>query len=104
MASVFGAPYTCVDNCDVVQLFDVAGDTEVSMDAMSHVASMTKQRLNRMPIQYIVGDWDFHNISVKLQPPVFIPRPETEVCFFFVCLHVAMSLKAGHIYDTTVVG
>jgi len=62
-----------------VQLFGIAGETELSRDTMSHIALMTEQRLNRTPVQYIVGDWDFHNISVKLQPPVFIPRPETEV-------------------------
>jgi len=62
-----------------VQLFSIAGETELSHDTASHIALMTEQRLNRMPVQYIVGDWDFDNISVKLQPPVFIPRPETEV-------------------------
>jgi len=69
--------------CDVVQLFGVPRDTEVSPDVMSHIALMMTQRLNRMPVQYIVGEWDFLNINVKLAPPVFIPRPETEVCFCF---------------------
>jgi len=64
-----------------VQLFGVPGDTEVSLDVFSHIALMTTQRLKRMPIQYIVGEWDFHNINIKLAPPVFIPRPETEVYF-----------------------
>jgi len=35
-------------------------------------------RLARMPVQYILGNWDFHNITIKVRPPVFIPRPETE--------------------------
>jgi len=35
-------------------------------------------RMARMPIQYILGNWDFHNITLDLHPPVFIPRPETE--------------------------
>jgi len=74
-----------------VQLFGVPGDTEVSLDVMSHIELMTKQRLNRVPVQYIVGEWDFHNITVKLQPPVLIPRPETEVRFFssiYICAAV----------------
>lgn len=33
----------------------------------------------RMPVQYILGEWDFQGLSLKMQPPVFIPRPETEV-------------------------
>lgn len=31
-----------------------------------------------MPIQYIVGEWEFRDLLLKMQPPVFIPRPETE--------------------------
>jgi release factor glutamine methyltransferase len=37
-----------------------------------------KRALNRTPVQYLVGSWDFHNITLKLRPPVLIPRPETE--------------------------
>ena len=29
-------------------------------------------------MQYILGDWDFHGLTLELEPPVFIPRPETE--------------------------
>jgi len=35
-------------------------------------------RLSRMPVQYILGNWDFHHITLAVRPPVFIPRPETE--------------------------
>jgi len=35
-------------------------------------------RLSRMPVQYILGNWDFHHITLVVRPPVFIPRPETE--------------------------
>lgn len=30
-------------------------------------------------MQYILGEWDFQGLSLKMVPPVFIPRPETEV-------------------------
>ena len=30
-------------------------------------------------MQYILGEWDFQGLSLKMTPPVFIPRPETEV-------------------------
>lgn len=39
---------------------------------------LCEARLARMPIQYIVGEWDFCDIKLKVWPPVFIPRPETE--------------------------
>lgn len=32
-----------------------------------------------MPVQYILGEWDFQGLTLKMAPPVFIPRPETEV-------------------------
>ncbi|KAB7503281.1 HemK methyltransferase family member 1 [Armadillidium nasatum] len=42
------------------------------------IVSTISYLFNRMPIQYILGDWDFHSFKLKLRPPVFIPRPETE--------------------------
>lgn len=30
-------------------------------------------------MQYILGEWDFRQLTLKLKPPVFIPRPETEM-------------------------
>ena len=35
-------------------------------------------RLARVPVQYIAGTWDFRQICLKVRPPVFIPRVETE--------------------------
>ena len=31
------------------------------------------------PLQYIIGEWDFRYLNLKMKQPVFIPRPETEV-------------------------
>ena len=28
--------------------------------------------------QYIIGNWDFVDLTLSVRPPVFIPRPETE--------------------------
>lgn len=33
----------------------------------------------RMPVQYVIEEWDFRDLTLKMRPPVFIPRPETEV-------------------------
>eukprot|EP00037_Helgoeca_nana_P002013 m.31226 g.31226 ORF g.31226 m.31226 type:complete len:311 (+) comp12298_c0_seq1:489-1421(+) len=41
--------------------------------------SMITKRLDRMPIQMILGSWDFHNITLKVQPGILCPRPETEL-------------------------
>jgi release factor glutamine methyltransferase len=36
------------------------------------------ERSKRMPVQYIVGNWDFYGHTYQCKPPVLIPRPETE--------------------------
>eukprot|EP00918_Siedleckia_nematoides_P028358 GHVU01060994.1.p1 GENE.GHVU01060994.1~~GHVU01060994.1.p1 ORF type:complete len:739 (+),score=71.73 GHVU01060994.1:1456-3672(+) len=35
-------------------------------------------RLRRMPIQFILGEWDFRHLTLRVAPPTLIPRPETE--------------------------
>lgn len=40
--------------------------------------SLCLKRTKRMPIQYIVGNWDFYGMTLQCRPPVLIPRPETE--------------------------
>uniref|UniRef100_A0A8C4LYW1 peptide chain release factor N(5)-glutamine methyltransferase n=1 Tax=Equus asinus asinus TaxID=83772 RepID=A0A8C4LYW1_EQUAS len=42
------------------------------------IEELSSRRLQRMPVQYILGEWDFQGLSLKMAPPVFIPRPETE--------------------------
>ncbi|XP_065158230.1 MTRF1L release factor glutamine methyltransferase isoform X1 [Atheta coriaria] len=46
---------------------------------VQNVNAMCEKRLQQMPVQYIIGEWDFRDINLKLRPPVFIPRPETEM-------------------------
>lgn len=31
------------------------------------------------PLQYLLGEWEFMGLSLKMAPGVFIPRPETEL-------------------------
>ncbi|XP_054550225.1 MTRF1L release factor glutamine methyltransferase isoform X2 [Talpa occidentalis] len=45
---------------------------------LQHIQELSNRRLQRMPVQYVLGEWDFQGLSLKMVPPVFIPRPETE--------------------------
>ncbi|XP_062593718.1 MTRF1L release factor glutamine methyltransferase-like isoform X2 [Saccostrea cucullata] len=49
--------------------------TETQIDKIKQLAM---RRLQRMPVQYVIQEWDFHEFTIKLSPPVLIPRPETE--------------------------
>ncbi|NXN22635.1 HEMK1 methyltransferase, partial [Nycticryphes semicollaris] len=42
------------------------------------IKQLSIKRLERMPVQYVLGEWDFQDLTLKMRPPVFIPRPETE--------------------------
>ncbi|KAJ7998427.1 hypothetical protein DPEC_G00204820 [Dallia pectoralis] len=45
---------------------------------MEQTWKLCTRRLTRMPVQYVIEGWDFRDLSLKMRPPVFIPRPETE--------------------------
>lgn len=49
-----------------------------------------------MPVQYIIGEWDFRELTLKLVPPVFIPRPETEILVDFILKRVSNVEKKFH--------
>jgi len=50
----------------------------IGPEQSSRLSTMVSCRLSRMPVQYIVGSWQFRDITLAMRPPVFIPRPETE--------------------------
>ncbi|KAG0722880.1 HemK methyltransferase family member 1 [Chionoecetes opilio] len=57
---------------------DGTAATTLTGKQVEEVERMMMCRLERMPLQYILREWDFHGITLKVVPPVFIPRPETE--------------------------
>ncbi|NWW48618.1 HEMK1 methyltransferase, partial [Pedionomus torquatus] len=64
------------------------------------IQQLSSKRLERMPVQYVLGEWDFQDLTLKMRPPVFIPRPETEknsgLCFPFPVPHpVILEIGCG---------
>uniref|UniRef100_A0A3Q3WBP1 peptide chain release factor N(5)-glutamine methyltransferase n=1 Tax=Mola mola TaxID=94237 RepID=A0A3Q3WBP1_MOLML len=47
-------------------------------DKTKQIWQLCTRRLSRMPVQYVIEEWDFRDLTLKMRPPVFIPRPETE--------------------------
>ncbi|XP_040262691.1 MTRF1L release factor glutamine methyltransferase [Bufo bufo] len=55
-----------------------AAQSPLSADQLLLVQNMAQERLKRVPVQYIIGEWDFLDMTLEMRPPVLIPRPETE--------------------------
>lgn len=39
---------------------------------------LVQRRLAAEPIAYILGQWEFFSLEFRLEPPLLVPRPETE--------------------------
>ncbi|MDR1353937.1 MAG: peptide chain release factor N(5)-glutamine methyltransferase [Oscillospiraceae bacterium] len=50
-----------------------------SEEQAKKINEMLRKRAHREPLQYILGSWDFGELSFAVGPGVFIPRPETEI-------------------------
>ncbi|XP_063071531.1 MTRF1L release factor glutamine methyltransferase [Engraulis encrasicolus] len=50
----------------------------LSQPQVERIWKLCHKRLTRMPVQYVIEEWDFRDLTLKMKPPVFIPRPETE--------------------------
>ncbi|KAI5738811.1 hypothetical protein M8J77_011518 [Diaphorina citri] len=71
MAHIFNT--TKIDDVTIVEK-----NTELTNDQITHLNKLCECRLARMPVQYIIKEWNFRDLTLKMTPPVFIPRSETE--------------------------
>lgn len=58
---------------------DKSSTKQLSDSQIKELEELCLARLCHMPVQYIIKEWDFRELKgLKMVPPVFIPRPETE--------------------------
>ncbi len=50
--------------------------SDSQVDAFDHLIA---RRVNREPLQYILGEWEFFGLPIEVGPEALIPRPETEI-------------------------
>lgn len=54
-------------------------DAPLSPEAAAKLEALTRRRAAREPLQYIAGEWDFLDFTLKVGPGVLCPRADTEV-------------------------
>ena len=59
-------------------------NSHLSRDHELSITELMQGRLDHTPLQYLLGEWHFRKLNLKMKAPVFIPRPETEALVGFV--------------------
>lgn len=57
----------------------LGGEMEMEEEKVEALHGALKKRLGGMPLQYLVGRWEFMGLPFLVQPGVLIPRGDTEV-------------------------
>ena len=64
----------------------------------ARLAALAGRRAAREPLQYILGEWDFMDFSLKVGPGVLCPRADSEV----VCetaIELLQGVPSPRVYD-----
>jgi len=69
---------TDVLKCDRVKLY-MDFDKPLSKKEISSFKVLLKRRLNKEPLQYVLGKTNFYGYDLIVNKSVLIPRPETEI-------------------------
>ncbi|MAB66458.1 MAG: protein-(glutamine-N5) methyltransferase, release factor-specific [Bacteroidetes bacterium] len=60
-------------------------DRPLSAEELDELRPLVKRRANHEPLQYITGETEFYNSTLKVNPDVLIPRQETEQMVQLIC-------------------
>lgn len=82
--SRFSAEFILAHVMGKKMFYQVSKSAKIPGTQLKEIKELAEKRSERMPLQYVLGEWDFHEFTVKLAPPVLIPRPETEELVQFV--------------------
>lgn len=91
---------------EAVQMLEIAGvcarrtpGAELSPAQCEQLDSLLEQRLRRIPLQYLAGEWDFWDFTVFVGEGVLIPRPDTELCAMLAAEQAAKAGKGAQVLD-----
>ncbi len=57
-------------------------DKALSKKELKFLEDVIKRLSKNEPIQYIIGKWEFYGLDIFIEPPVLIPRQETEILVY----------------------
>jgi release factor glutamine methyltransferase len=57
----------------------IVAKSEMPGDAHARLRRWTEERLQRRPLAYVLGEQPFLNLTLRVNPSVLVPRPETEL-------------------------
>lgn len=77
---------------------DLKGSLKISEDSIKRADEMLSRRLSGEPLQYIVGEWDFCGLRLKVEPGVLIPRQDTET-LADTALDLIRDIKSPRVID-----
>jgi len=78
----------------------LAGTSEnqrMSSAVSTLMTTLAMQRMDGIPLQYVIGEWDFRHLTLQMQKPIFIPRPETENLVDLVLNDVELRLSSSQL-------
>ncbi|MFZ2960359.1 MAG: peptide chain release factor N(5)-glutamine methyltransferase [Candidatus Ozemobacteraceae bacterium] len=58
---------------------------ELPGEAAERLETFVSRRLTREPLQYLLGEWPFLRLTLRVAPGALIPRPETEEWVAALC-------------------
>lgn len=79
--------------------FPFAKDEKVSFLEMSKIKSIISKRKKGVPLQYIIGQWEFYGLEFKVGKGVLIPRPDTEILVEQALEYLEKNIAAKTVYD-----
>ncbi len=77
---IFESVFDCGRDYALFHANDLADESK-----SSEYLDKIDQRLSGIPVQYVIGSWDFYGETFRVGDGVLIPRPETEILVDFAC-------------------
>jgi release factor glutamine methyltransferase len=76
----------------------VTMDDPLAAEAVPRFRELVARRSGREPLAYILGEWGFRGLTLRVDPRVLIPRPETEVVVEH-CLELLAGVEEPEVLD-----